>query len=193
MRRLHVNVPFGHRLGTLAKRLHVSVANMFQLAWALVLRSYTDVRDVCFGYIASGRDVELDGILDAVGPFINILVSRVVFGRHSTATAILRHLFAAYVDGLPHQHAPLADIKHALQVPGGQLFNMALSFQKLPTRQLQDQDLPLSFRPIRGADLTGFDVTLNVLSGDSIDFSIDYRDDFLTQAQATVSQSLLQA
>ncbi|KAL8334324.1 hypothetical protein RB598_008868 [Gaeumannomyces tritici] len=192
MRRLHVDVPFGHRLDALARRLRVSVANIFQLAWALVLRSYTDAQDVCFGYIASGRDVELDGISDAVGPFINILVSRLVFDQHSTAATMLRRFFAAYVDGLPHQHAPLADILHALQVPGGQLFNTALSFQKLPTGQ--PQDLELSFRFIRGDDPTEFDVMLNVLSGDSINFSIDYRDNFLTQAQAiNIGQSLVQA
>jgi non-ribosomal peptide synthetase component F len=122
----------------------------------MVLRSYTNLQDICFGYIASGRDVELDGILDAVGPFINILVSRIVFGKGDTATAMLEQLFGTYLDSLPHQHASLADIKHALKMPSGQLFNTVLSFQKLSQSNgpSKAQDLPISFRSIGGADPT---------------------------------------
>lgn len=153
---LYAEVPFGARLSALAKQLNISVASIFQLAWALVLRSYTNLQDVCFGYMSSGRDVELNGLLDAVGPFINMLVSRVVFDKGDTAAAILQQLFGTYLDSLPHQHASLADIKHALKMPSGQLFNTVLSFQKLSTSSGpgKAQDPPISFRSIRGADPT---------------------------------------
>jgi hypothetical protein len=156
IRHLYTDVTFGTRLRALAKQLNISMPSIFQLAWAMVLRSYTNLQDICFGYIASGRDVELDGILDAVGPFINILVSRIVFGKGDTATAMLEQLFGTYLDSLPHQHASLADIKHALKMPSGQLFNTVLSFQKLSQSNgpSKAQDLPISFRSIGGADPT---------------------------------------
>ncbi|KAF5261826.1 hypothetical protein FOXYS1_7471 [Fusarium oxysporum] len=194
---LHTDVHLGTRLKALAKRLNVSMASIFQLAWAMVLRSYTNLQDICFGYISSGRDVELDGILDAVGPFINILVSRVVFGKGDTAAAMLEQLFSTYLDSLPHQHASLADIKHALKMPSGQLFNTVLSFQKISQSNgaAKAHNLPLSFRSIRGADPTEFDVTLTVLEYDSsIEFSIQYWSSLLSESQANnLSQSLLQA
>lgn len=156
IRHLHTDVDSGTRLKALAKQLNISMASIFQLAWALVLRSYTNLQDICFGYVSSGRDVEIDGISDAVGPFINILVSRIVFGRGGTAAAMLKQLFSTYLDSLPHQHASLADITHALKMPGGKLFNTAFSFQKISQSNgsAKAQDLPLSFRSIGGADPT---------------------------------------
>ncbi|KAF4944074.1 hypothetical protein FGADI_12956 [Fusarium gaditjirri] len=65
IRHHHTEVDSGTRLKALAKQLNISMASIFQLAWALVLRSYTSLQDICFGYISSGRDVELDGITDA--------------------------------------------------------------------------------------------------------------------------------
>lgn len=156
IRHLHTDVDSGTRLKALAKELNISMASIFQLAWALVLRSYTNLQDICFGYVSSGRDVELDGIVDAVGPFINILVSRIVFGKGDTAAAMLKQLFSTYLDSLPHQHASLADITHALKMPGGKLFNTAFSFQKISQSNGggKAQDLPLSFSTIGGADPT---------------------------------------
>ncbi|KAF9768165.1 nrps5 single domain, non-ribosomal peptide synthase-like protein [Fusarium sp. DS 682] len=214
LRHLHSDVHLGTRLKALAKQLNISMASIFQLAWAMVLRSYTNLQDICFGYISSGRDVELDGISDAVGPFINILVSRIVFGKEDTAAAMLEQLFGTYLDSLPHQHASLADIKHALKMPSGQLFNTVLSFQKISQSHgsAKAQELPLSFNSIRGADPTEacipskpseaveadtrqFDVTLTVLEFDSsIEFSIQHWTSFLSESQANnLSQSLLQA
>jgi hypothetical protein len=85
--RLYSNVHLGTRLKALVKRLNIYIASIFQPAWAMVLRFYTNLQDICFGYIPSGKDVELDVISDAVGPFINIIVSRVVFGKGETAAA----------------------------------------------------------------------------------------------------------
>jgi len=38
-------------LQDMCKRMKVTLANVMQAAWALVLRSYTQVDDVCFGYV----------------------------------------------------------------------------------------------------------------------------------------------
>ncbi len=115
-KRINFEIPEAVKLRLLAKRLNVSVANIFQLAWSLLLRSYTDAQDVCFCYITSGRDTEIDGIQDAVGPFINALVTRVSFQHGMTVAAILQQLFETYIDSLPHQYASLADIKHKLRL-----------------------------------------------------------------------------
>ncbi|RZJ27662.1 MAG: hypothetical protein EOO48_11410, partial [Flavobacterium sp.] len=45
----------------------VTLVNIFQLAWGLVLKQYIGSEDVCFGYLSSGRDAPLDGIEQGVG------------------------------------------------------------------------------------------------------------------------------
>ncbi|KAF2181844.1 amino acid adenylation [Zopfia rhizophila CBS 207.26] len=40
---------------------NVTLVNIFQFAWGLVLRNYIGSDDVCFGYLSSGRDAPLNG------------------------------------------------------------------------------------------------------------------------------------
>ena len=131
LKHIELDIPFAAELRNSATHLGVSVASIFQLAWAMVLRKYTNSRDVSFGYVTSGRDTEIDGIQDAVGPFINILVSRVVFEDEATISSILDKLFSTYIESLPHQHVALGDIMHALKLGSEKLFNTGISFQKV--------------------------------------------------------------
>lgn len=55
---------------------HLTVTNIFQLAWALTLVHYTNSHDVCFGTITSGRDNPHIELWDSVGSFFNILPCR---------------------------------------------------------------------------------------------------------------------
>ncbi len=52
----------------------VSISNFCQGTWAFVLRAFTGSEDVCFGYLASGRDVSVDRIDEIFGPLISMLV-----------------------------------------------------------------------------------------------------------------------
>ena len=56
--------------------LGITLSTLLQFAWAMVLRTYTGADDVLFGYLASGRDVPVPHIEQAVGAFINMLVCR---------------------------------------------------------------------------------------------------------------------
>lgn len=64
-------------LHVFCKRYRVTVANIFQVVWRLVLRSLNNADEVNFGYATSGRDIFLDGIEDALGPYVNLLVCRI--------------------------------------------------------------------------------------------------------------------
>lgn len=68
---------------------NVTLVNLFHLAWGLVLRAYTNSEEVCFGYLSTGRDVDLDKIEEGVGAFITMLICRPNFQTVSPLTAIL--------------------------------------------------------------------------------------------------------
>lgn len=110
---------------------HITLANLIQAAWAMVLRSYTHSDQVCFGYAASGRDIDLDGLEHAVGPFINVLVCSVAMSSSSTPLELAKTIQQEYIDGLAHQHVSLAEILHALGMAEGSLFNTAISIQRI--------------------------------------------------------------
>ncbi|KAG8411848.1 Nonribosomal peptide synthetase [Metarhizium acridum] len=93
---------------------NVSPASVFQAAWALVLRLYTESDDVCFGLICSGRDVALPNIEGGVGAFLNMLVHRLVLAQDMQLSELVGRTAASLVECLPHQHIGLANIQHVL-------------------------------------------------------------------------------
>src|SRR5690606_15189027 len=91
----------------------VTVANIFQLAWALVLSKYTGSEDVSFGYLANGRDVDVEDVNSMVGPLINIMVTRVKLTPDTPIETALQTVQDNFLDGFNHQRTSLSDILHA--------------------------------------------------------------------------------
>jgi amino acid adenylation domain-containing protein/non-ribosomal peptide synthase protein (TIGR01720 family) len=117
------------KLQSWCKQKKLTLSNVMQAAWALCLRSYTDCEDVCFGYLASGRDLPIDGIQGTVGPFINMLVCRVKFDQTVSLEDVIQRVQDDYLRGLEHQHTSLAQVQHELGLSGAGLFNSAVSIQ----------------------------------------------------------------
>ncbi|PYI31612.1 putative nonribosomal peptide synthase [Aspergillus indologenus CBS 114.80] len=116
----------------------LTVANIFQLAWALVLQHYTQSADVCFGSIVSGRDIPLSHIWQMVGPFFNILPCRMVLnddvndGAPRTVLDVLRANQMSIQRRNDHHHCsvPEAVRQAGLEIHGDQqLFNTVLTVQ----------------------------------------------------------------
>lgn len=110
----------------------VTLSNIFQLAWAMVLRAYTGTDDVCFGYLTSGRDAPVEGIVEhAVGPYINMLVCHLNLRDDADVRELVFQIQSDFLDGLPHQNCSLANIQHALSLSGQALFNTAMSVSRV--------------------------------------------------------------
>jgi hypothetical protein len=78
-------------LNEVARRLRVTQSTFLTTVWALILRRYGHDRDVVFGVTTAGRPVDVKGIADAVGPFINTLPIRVSIdgNQHSKAWRVV--------------------------------------------------------------------------------------------------------
>lgn len=89
------------------------------LAWSLVLSHFTGMRQVCFGYILSGRNSLIDGVEDIVGPLINILIARV--DLEQPLSDVMTNINKYNIEHLENQHVSLAEIQH--DISANQLFN----------------------------------------------------------------------
>ncbi|KAM0438114.1 hypothetical protein ACHAQK_006845 [Fusarium lateritium] len=147
-------------LHSLGLELGVTFSNMIMVAWALVLRKYTNSQDVCFGYLVSGRDAHIDGVADIVGPLINMLVFRFQF----THGMLLKRLFLDaqedYVNSLPHQHYSLARVTHALGQAKRGFFNTAVSIQNAGSSETSHLST-LEYESVDAFDPSEYAVTLN--------------------------------
>lgn len=122
--------PFSQNLQKFCRQRGITISNLFQVAWGLVLRAYTGSDAVCFGFLASGRDIPLQDAHRIAGPLINLLICRLTLDDDATIKSTLVNNQAAYARNLGNQHFALADVVHSLGLSGRPLFNTALSLQK---------------------------------------------------------------
>lgn len=171
-------------LSKFCQRANLSFANVFQAAWALVLRAYTESDDVCFGMISSGRDVPLPGIENGVGAFLTMLVCRLVLNKDTKISHVLSKAATELVASLPHQHCGLANIGHAVKTASSSLFNTIITFnsdEEVP--ELQESSI--SVKNISINDPTEYALTLDIwFSKEGIRATLRHWTNYLTLSQA---------
>lgn len=150
-------------LHVLAETNGVTFANILLAAWALVLRSYTNSSEVCYGYLSSGRNVPINNIDNAVGAFINMLVSRIQVTPSVTLLDVITGVQTDFIEAMPHQHCSLAQFQHDLGLSGKSLFNTAVSIQNRDTTvETSEADSGIEFEQMDGHDPSEFVITVNI-------------------------------
>ncbi|KAJ6787140.1 hypothetical protein PWT90_05370 [Aphanocladium album] len=173
--------------------LGITVASFLQTAWALSLAAYTRTDCVVFGYLASGRDVPIPGIDEAIGAFTNMLVCRVAIDRQSTSDRLLRTVHDQIMEDLSYQHSSLASVQHELMNNAEELlFNSIVSYQRQDDRSSTAVGETINITALDGEDPTEYDLVVNVSHGeDSVEILLDHKSEYLTSNQARRLLSLL--
>ena len=182
---VHINISTAE-IQALLERLEITLPVLFQMIWALLLKTYTGEAQSVFGYLASGRDAPVDGIEGGVGPFISILVCYVDFMRdsHKGINEIMKSIQRATADSITHQGPSLAEIQNTIGLPGSaRLFNSGVTVLPRWTTQMQAREnWALLFEEVSLKDPTEFDLSLIVETGDEVDDTISLHLDYLESA-----------
>jgi amino acid adenylation domain-containing protein len=195
----------------------VTLASLLSSGWALTLATYTSNDQVCFGYIASGRDMHVPDIENSVGAYANLLICQVDTSSFALTDSrrFVQYLHTQVMRDFEYQHCSLADIKHELALSHGQaLFNTVVSFQKDDVTLRTDVDTQdLSFHDIAYKDpnevsnnadseylhivadyLAQYNVSLGITyEKTQIEISLDSHSSFLSTNQAERTLSLLES
>ncbi|KAK1142664.1 Nonribosomal Peptide Synthase (NRPS) [Aspergillus melleus] len=128
--RQSVSVPFdyGSELDAFCKGTGLTISNVVQVAWGMVLRAFTGLDSVLFGYVTSGRDAPVAGIEGALGPYINALVCRVDFDGSATLLETVRKAQRDFMQGFSSQHYSLAELFHSATGGSPKMFNTGMTF-----------------------------------------------------------------
>lgn len=184
LRTLELKLDNASQLQSFCAQHSVTLSNVLQLVWSLVLRAYTGNDTVCFGYLSSGRDVPLEGIQDAVGLFISMLVCRMDLSNDLQVDAALKQIQGDYTQSMAHQAFSLGDMQHELQLSGKSLFNTAFTFQRRPDTR-SEKDHQLNFDVVEAYDPSEYDLTVGVESENTgVEVQFNYWTDFVSSAQA---------
>ncbi|KAG8157416.1 hypothetical protein KVR01_012800 [Diaporthe batatas] len=176
-------------------RNNITLFNLVQAAWALVLRKYTGMDDVCFGYVTAGRDLPIPQVEDTMGPFINTLVCRAQLGSgHSqSVSGLVQTMRGQFLESAEHQTTPLQNIYDALGMRRSRLFNTAVMFRPLHLDVIGNDTVSLSL--VGRKSYSEFDITASLERSDKVEISLHYSPqtiskDSITEVASSLSQIL---
>ncbi|CAG8900395.1 unnamed protein product [Penicillium egyptiacum] len=160
---------------------HLTITNVFQLAWALTLTHYTNSRDICFGTITSGRDTPHLEVWDIVGSFFNVLPCRIAIDPTRTVIDTLRQNQEDIQRRNDHQYCSMPDIIRKSGIRSldddQQLFNTVLTIQNPFSTQssaAKDGSSEIDIKLIDLEDATEYDLCVAILPSAS-DFKVELR------------------
>ena len=186
LRSLVLNLSKAGELRMFCNKNGLTLSNVLQLTWAIILRLYNGSAEVCFGYLTSGRDAPIRGIQDAaVGAFINMLTCRSNLSSSTKMSQALEQIQTDFIHGMAHQSCSLAEVQHELGLSGTNLFNTAFTFQKRSS-STDISGSALSFNIVDAQDPSEYDVTVNVEAFESaIEIHFGYWSTTLSSPQAS--------
>ncbi|MFJ2816071.1 amino acid adenylation domain-containing protein [Streptomyces sp. NPDC087294] len=169
-------------LTDLARARKLTLSNLVQAAWAVLLTRLTGRDDVVFGTVVSGRPPELPGVDAMVGLFINTVPTRVRSSPADPLWAPAAQIHERHQAMSAHHHLPLADIQQLAGVT--ELFDTVVVFENYPTRP----SAPAAHRPtvtgVEGHDATHYPLMLAVVPGDRLHLRLDHRADLIDDERA---------
>ena len=116
------------RLTALCQQEQATLSNAIELAWGLVLQTYSRTDDAVFAKVVSGRDNTKTDVNEVVGLFINSVPVRVKTTKESTARQMLRTLQQQAAESSAYDFCPLAEIQQQTEL-GRELLQSVIAFE----------------------------------------------------------------
>ncbi|PYI12597.1 non-ribosomal peptide synthetase [Aspergillus sclerotiicarbonarius CBS 121057] len=171
-------------LQSICEKNGLTLPTALSAAWGLTLRSFCGSDDVSFTYLASLRDVPVEGIESVVGPVINTLTCRIRFPEGALLKDILAKVQEDNLENLPHRHVSLVTIQQALKLPDS-LANSGISYRKLPNQNVSSRE-EIQFSEVGTIhDPAESPIFINVeATDDDAHIDLNYWTDHLSDGQA---------
>jgi amino acid adenylation domain-containing protein len=150
------------RLQALAQQAGVSLGNVLQAAWGLLISRYSREKDIVFGVTRTLRMCGLDGVSDIIGPLINTLPVRLNAEPGQPLVSWLQAVRSAQREIRAHEHTPLVRVQEWSDIPkGSSLFHSIVVFdtQSLDS-MLEQRSARWQGRKFDWSGQTNFGVTL---------------------------------
>jgi len=154
-----------NQLQSLAQKHHLTLNNLVQGAWGLLLSRYSGETDIVFGATVSGRTSELPNIDTMVGLFINTLPVRLQISGKEKLIPWLKTLQSQQFEQEPYTYYSLADIQKNSDIPPKMsLFESILVFENYPVDSSKNASKKtLEITDIRCLERTNYPLTVVII------------------------------
>ncbi|MEH2114379.1 amino acid adenylation domain-containing protein [Nostoc sp.] len=154
----------------------LTMSNLVQATWGLLLSRYSQETDVVFGATVSGRPPELVGVESIVGLFINTLPVRVQISEQTQLLGLLKDLQAQQVESEQFSYSSLAEIQGLSDVPKStSLFESIVVFENYPVDAAVLQgNSNFSLSNFRWIEQTNYPLAVVVSPGEQLSLRVMY-------------------
>jgi hypothetical protein len=150
------------RLIRTARKLGVSAASLYHLAWAQVLARVSGRANVVFGTVLFGRMEGGEGVDRAPGMFINTLPVRIRVGERGVEESVLE-THRTLTELLRHEHAALAVAQRCSGVEApAPLFSALMNYRHGREEKGDGVWEWEGIEALRGGERTNYPISLNV-------------------------------
>ncbi len=158
----------------LAQTHGLTLSNLIQGAWAVLLGRYSGSNDVVFGVTVSGRPPELPEVGAIIGLFINTLPVRVELKPQHRVSELLNGLKEEQLTREEFAYTPLVEVHRCSGIGAQQaLFESIVIFENYPVDQALSQELEtLHITQIQVREQISSALTLMASPGRSLPFKL---------------------
>ena len=163
-------------LGSFARQHRLTLNNLVQAAWGLLLSRYSQEADVVFGATVSGRPPSIVGIESMVGLLINTLPMRVKVSPDTQVLDLLKDLQEQQIEAEEYSYSSLVEIQGVSELPGGtSLFESIVVFENYPIdTALASDNSSFDLENRQSFEQTNYPLTVVALPGKQLQLKIKY-------------------
>ncbi|KAF4815872.1 Nonribosomal peptide synthetase 8 [Colletotrichum siamense] len=109
----------------------ITLSNLLQFTWAMVLHVYTGHATICFGHLVSDRDIDMPHADDIVGPMLSLMIARAAVKDSTVLVDALRAFQEDSILSLRHKIFDLTEVERQLGCQKTGLFNTLVNYRKV--------------------------------------------------------------
>ena len=169
-KRFQLSQTVTEKLQTAARQHHLTLNNLVQGAWSLLISRYSGEKDVIFGATVSGRQPVLENIESMVGLLINTIPTRVKIDNQKEILSWLQELQNQALEQEQYSYFSLAEIQQLSDIlPGMPLFESLLVFENYPVdSSKQDPQKTLEISNLSCFERTNYPLTIVINPGSQL-------------------------
>ncbi|KAF9871755.1 nonribosomal peptide [Colletotrichum karsti] len=109
----------------------ITLSNLLQFTWAMVLHVYTGHETVCFGHLVSDRDIDIPHADEIVGPMLSLMIASASVKDSTILADALRNFQDESIRSLRHKTFDLTEVERQLDCEKTGLFNTLVNYRKV--------------------------------------------------------------
>lgn len=170
------------RIQTFAKENSITMNTVVETLWGLILQRYNHTNDAVFGKMVSGRNLQLEGIEQAVGLFINAIPVRVKSEEKDSFVHLAKEIQNQSIESDEHTYCSLSEIQNRTLL-GKELIHTIIVFENYAVQEA-DEAISLLGEMEDYREQTSYPISLSVGAADELSFKLMFDERLFTETEA---------